>query len=228
MTNKYRWRVYSFVVGFRVFLTFRIRKIKRIYIKKEFLKNGTNLPRPSAKGVSTIKTDFKRMSQEEFARYEDMAIDGRLIYDEYPAEEYKYFSQLSRLGYKNRHDGWSKEICEDKQAEYKREYLHSKERNGRFFRQACIMQENIRRGQTTVWKINKTQDMEEKLTYALQALELILCDEGLAKHNGVNIPEYAGCEYCNGVTEWSEKLGADGKEVRFEFCPVCGRMIEEG
>lgn len=25
------------------------------------------------------------MSQEEFARYEDMAIDGRLIYDEYPA-----------------------------------------------------------------------------------------------------------------------------------------------
>lgn len=168
------------------------------------------------------------MSQEEFARYEDMAIDGRLIYDEYPAEEYKYFSQLSRLGYKNRHEGWSKEICEDKQAEYKREYLHSKERNGRFFRQACIMQENIRRGQTTVWKINKTQDREEKLTYALQALELILCDEGLAKHNGVNIPEYAGCEYCNGVTEWSEKLGADGKEVRFEFCPVCRRMIEEG
>ena len=168
------------------------------------------------------------MSQEEFARYEDMAIDGRLIYDEYPAEEYKSFSQLSRLGYKNRHEGWSKEICEDKQAEYKREYLHSKERNGRFFRQACIMQENIRRGQTTVWKINKTQDREEKLVYALQALELILCDEGLAEHNGVNIPEYAGCEYCNGVTEWSEKLGADGKEVRFEFCPVCGRMIEEG
>ena len=168
------------------------------------------------------------MSQEEFARYEDMAIDGRLIYDEYPAEEYKYFSQLSKLGYKNRHEGWSKEICEDKQAEYKREYLHSKERNGRFFRQACIMQENIRRGQTTVWKINKTQDREEKLKYALQALELILCDEGLAKHNGANIPEYAGCEYCNGVTEWSEKLGADGKEVRFEFCPVCGRMIEEG
>lgn len=48
------------------------------------------------------------MSQEEFARYEDMAIDGRLIYDEYPAEEYKYFSQLSRLGYKNRHEGWQK------------------------------------------------------------------------------------------------------------------------
>lgn len=168
------------------------------------------------------------MSQEEFARYEDMAIDGRLIYDEYPAEEYKYFSQLSRLGYKNRHEGWSKEICEDKQAEYKREYLHSKEQNGRFFRQACIMQENIRRGQTTVWKINKTQDREEKLTYALQALELILCDEGLAKHNGASIPEYTGCEYCNGVTEWIEKLGADGKEVRFEFCPVCGRMIEEG
>lgn len=214
--------------GLTGFSNLSYKKIKRIYIKKEFLKNGINSSQPVTEGGIIIKIDFKRMSQEEFARYEDMAIDGRLIYDEYPAEEYKYFSQLSKLGYKNRHEGWSKEICEDKQAEYKREYLHSKERNGRFFRQACIMQENIRRGQTTVWKINKTQDREEKLTYALQALELILCDEGLAKHNGVNIPEYAGCEYCNGVTEWSEKLGADGKEVSFEFCPVCGRIIEEG
>lgn len=186
--------------GLTGFSNLSYKKIKRIYIKKEFLKNGINSSQPVTEGVIIIKTDFKRMSQEEFARYEDMAIDGRLIYDEYPAEEYKYFSQLSRLGYKNRHEGWSKEICEDKQAEYKREYLHSKERNGRLFRQACIMQENIRRGQTTVWKINKTQDREEKLTYALQALELILCDEGLAKHNGVNIPEYVGCEYCNGVT----------------------------
>lgn len=167
------------------------------------------------------------MSETEFARYEDMAIDGRLIYDKYPAEEYKYFSQLSKLGYKNRHDGWSKEICEEKQAEYKQEYLHNKERNSRFFKQACIMQENIRRGQTTVWKINKTQDREEKLTYALQALELILCNEGLAKHNGVNIPEYADCEYCTGITEWKEKLSADSEEVQFNFCPVCGRIIEE-
>lgn len=214
--------------GLTGFSNLSYKKIKEYIYKERVLEKRHKLVTTRHRGGIIIKTDFKRMSQEEFARYEDMAIDGRLIYDEYPAEEYKYFSQLSRLGYKNRHEGWSKEICEDKQAEYKREYLHSKERNGRFFRQACIMQENIRRGQTTVWKINKTQDREEKLTYALQALELILCDEGLAKHNDVTIPEYAGCEYCNGVTEWSEKLGADGKEVRFEFCPVCGRMIEEG
>lgn len=214
--------------GLTGFSNLSYKKIKEYIYIERVLEKRHKLVTTRHRGGIIIKTDFKRMSQEEFARYEDMAIDGRLIYDEYPAEEYKYFSQLSKLGYKNRHEGWSKEICEDKQAEYKREYLHSKERNGRFFRQACIMQENIRRGQTTVWKINKTQDREEKLTYALQALELILCDEGLAKHNGVNLPEYAGCEYCNGVTEWSEKLGADGKEVRFEFCPVCGRMIEEG
>lgn len=214
--------------GLTGFSNLSYKKIKEYIYIERVLEKRHKLVTTRHRGGIIIKTDFKRMSQEEFARYEDMAIDGRLIYDEYPAEEYKYFSQLSKLGYKNRHEGWSKEICEDKQAEYKREYLHSKERNGRFFRQACIMQENIRRGQTTVWKINKTQDREEKLTYALQALELILCDEGLAKHNDVTIPEYAGCEYCNGVTEWSEKLGADGKEVRFEFCPVCGRMIEEG
>ena len=167
------------------------------------------------------------MSEEEFARYEDMAIDGRLIYDGYPAEEYKYFSQLSKLGYKNRHDGWSKEICEDKQAEYKREYLHSKEMHSRYFVQACRMQENIRRGQTLASNINKAQDREEKLTYALQALELILCNEMITKHNGAVRAEYAGCEYCAGITEWKEKLSAEGEEVSFNFCPVCGRIIEE-
>lgn len=170
------------------------------------------------------------MSQEEFARYEDMAIDGRLIYDEYPAEEYKYFSQLSRLGYKNRHEGWSKEICEDKQAEYKREYLHSKERNGRFFRQACIMQENIRRGQTTVWKINKASDPAEKLEYALQALELILCDEGLAKHNGVSIPEYTGCEYCkdNQAVFHQRYIGEeDSSQLYFQRLQNCAENVSQ-
>ena len=55
-----------------------------------------------------------------FAQYEEQAIDGQLDYSEYPPEEYRYFSKLSRLGYNNRHMGWSKEICEQKQEEYRK------------------------------------------------------------------------------------------------------------
>lgn len=177
--------------------------------------------------MTAIKINFDKMPAEEFAKYEDAAIDGRLIYDEYPADEYKYFSKLSKLGYKNRHDGWSKEICEQKQREYKQEYSADKERSSRFFRMACVMQSNIRRGGMMVIKTQKAKDPADKLRYALQALELILCEEGLAKRNGNKSPEPHGCEYCMGVMEWKEKLSADSEEVKFNFCPICGRIIEE-
>ena len=176
--------------------------------------------------VTAIKINFDRMTEEEFARFEDAAIDGHLIYDEFPAPEYRYFSKLSKLGYKNRHDGWSKEICEEKQEEFRREYLADKERSRRFFRMSCRMQANIRRGEMLVSKVYKSESPAEKLRYALQALELMTCEDGLAKRNGTAV-EYAGCEYCSGVSEWKEKLSASGEEVKFYFCPICGRMIEE-
>ena len=47
---------------------------------------------------------------EEFKRLEDLAIDGQLDYADFPPEEYKYFSQLTRLGYLNRHKGWGTEL----------------------------------------------------------------------------------------------------------------------
>lgn len=190
----------------------------------ETLHQSTN---PPPQEVTAIKINFDKMTDEEFAGYEDAAIDGRLIYDDYPADEYKYFSRLSKLGYKNRHDGWSKEICEQKQREYKLEYLGAKEKTGRFFKTACRMQENIRRGEVLISKVYKARSSDDKLKYALQALELMTCEDGLAKRNGGERPGPAGCEYCSGTIEWKEKISADGDEVEFNFCPVCGRMIEE-
>lgn len=130
-----------------------------------------------------MKINFDKMSDDEFAKFEDMAIDGRLSYDNFPADEYKYFSKLSKLGYKNRHDGWSKEICEEKQKEYRDEYYSDKEHRERFFRMACIMQENIRKGEIMISQVNKADNQEDKLKYALQALELMICQEGFTKRN---------------------------------------------
>lgn len=130
-----------------------------------------------------MKINFDKMSDDEFTKFEDMAIDGRLLYDNFPSDEYKYFSKLSKLGYKNRHDGWSKEICEEKQKEYRDEYYSDKEHRERFFRMACTMQENIRKGEIMISEVNKADNQEDKLKYALQALELMTCQEGFTKRN---------------------------------------------
>lgn len=174
-----------------------------------------------------MKINFDKLSEKEFALLEDKAIDGQLDYDNFPAQEYRYFSRLAKLGYKNRHDGWSKEICEQKQREFRMEYLGERERENRFFKISCKLQENIRRGETTIWKIFKSETNEDKLKYALQAIELMTNETGLAKQNGIEERISVGCEYCMGITEWKEKLSAEGKEVTFNFCPICGRMIEK-
>lgn len=49
------------------------------------------------------------------------------------------------------------------------------------------MQANIRRGEMLISKVYKAATPAEKLRYALQALELITCEEGLAKRNLSNL-----------------------------------------
>lgn len=172
-----------------------------------------------------MKPNFN--DKQVFFELEEKAIDGQLDYENFPAPEYRYFSKLSKLGYKNRHNGWSKEICEQKQHEFKIEYKGCKERFERFFKAACRMQENIKRGEVMTWSINKARNDKDKLKYSLQALELILCESGFSKRNGGASPDTSGCEYCSGIVEWEEKLTVSGQKVKFNFCPVCGRLLEE-
>lgn len=169
------------------------------------------------------KIDFK--DKDIFAQLEEDAIDNRLSYDDFPPCEYKYFSKLSKLGYKNRHNGWSKEICEEMQEEYRNQYYSEKEHNQRFFRMACKMQSNIHKGEMMICKIGKSKSDDEKLKYALQAIELMICQDGFAKRNGSQYYTYAGCDLCSGILDWSEIIG--NEEIKFNFCPVCGRKIEE-
>ena len=77
------------------------------------MENGVNLPQPDTPKGKQMKQDF--------AKLEDDAIDGRLNYDNFPPAEYKYFSKLAKLGYNNRHKGWTAETCELKQEEYRKQ-----------------------------------------------------------------------------------------------------------
>ena len=115
--------------------------------------------------------------KDTFARLEDKAIDGQLDYSDFPPEEYQYFSRLSRLGYLNRHKGWSVDICEQKQEEYReRYYKHCENREARFqhMKQLQVM---LVKGSDMLRRLNTTRDENEALSLALQYIELIREEE---------------------------------------------------
>lgn len=124
-----------------------------------------------------MKLDFN--DKAVFARLEDEAIDGRLNYNGFPPEEYKYFSKLAKLGHLNRHKGWSAEICEKKQAEFKADYLKEKERSEYVLREMKRVNElRVRCGQA-VSAVYKAKTESELYGNMVTALEALLDEPGL-------------------------------------------------
>ena len=120
---------------------------------------------------------------EYFAELEEQAIDGTLNYDSFPAAEYKYFSKLSKLGYMNRHKGWSKEICEQKQKELRDDYV-SEKKESRFFADiAAEMQDNIRRAEMLRTEITTEPEPMKKLGLALECIGRMTGDMWFTKIN---------------------------------------------
>ena len=126
----------------------------------------------------------------QFEHLEDRAIDGQLDYSDCPPEEYQYFSRLARLGYLNRHKGWSVDICEQKQEEYREQYYkHCENREARFqhMKQLQVM---LVKGSDMLRRLNTTRDENEALSLALQYIELIREEQsGLEKRVFEHIKE---------------------------------------
>jgi hypothetical protein len=120
---------------------------------------------------------------EFFTELEEQAIDGTLNYDSFPAVEYKYFSKLSKLGYMNRHKGWSKEICEQKQKELHADYIVEKNERDFFGKIAAQMQDNIRMSGILRSEITKTSDQTQKLDLALECIGRMTGDMWFVKTN---------------------------------------------
>lgn len=128
-----------------------------------------------------MKIDFK--NEQVFHQLEEDAIAGSLLYDDFPPCEYKYFSKLSKLGFHNRHKGWSAEICLAKQEEFKKQYKSERENFERFFYMACRIQESIRKGEMLISEVCKATTASEKLKLSLKALERLTGEDGLAERN---------------------------------------------
>lgn len=116
-----------------------------------------------------------------FFQMEEQAIDGQLDYDDFPPEEYRYFSKLSKLGYKNRHNGWSKELCELKQEEYRKEYRQACEERDQRVEHAKKLQANLIRSAELSRQLNLANSPDTVLTAALDLIEILLNEPGLSR-----------------------------------------------
>ena len=122
------------------------------------------------------KIDFS--DDSVFLELEDRAIDGVLDYEDFPPEEYKYFSKLAKLGYLNRHKGWSAEICEEKQKELRAAYSEDKERSEKYLREMRRQNDLRIRHAQAITAICKADDLYGVLDCALTALEAALDEPG--------------------------------------------------
>ena len=122
------------------------------------------------------KIDFT--DKDVFEKLEDEAIDGVLDYDNFPPEEYKYFSRLSKLGYMNRHKGWSAEICQAKQEELRTQYSGEKAYANRFVAMFRQYNDNRIKGQELETAMYKAQSEADMLMYAVKLIEKLLGEGG--------------------------------------------------
>jgi len=122
-----------------------------------------------------------------FFQLEEQAIDGQLDYDEFPPEEYRYFSKLSRLGYLNRHKGWTKETCEQKQQEYKQEYREAVTARSEHSAHMKRLNAQLIRANDLSLRLNKARDRGEALDLSLQLNEQLMNEPGLARRIQSNI-----------------------------------------
>ena len=132
-----------------------------------------------------MKKDFKfntsQIGDSVFPIYEEQAIDGGLDYDSFASEEYHYFSKLSKLGYMNRHKGWSKELCELRQEEYRREYIEAVRAREERTQHMKRLQNDLIRSQELSRQLELSRDPDEALTVALNMIGCLLNDPDLAR-----------------------------------------------
>ena len=134
-----------------------------------------------------MKYDFN--NAQTFADLEELAIDGQLDYSGFPPGEYKYFSLLTRLGYLNRHKGWTKETCELKQQEFRQDYqAHVRERD-EWLNHARTVQQRIIRTTELSRRLNFAKTRREALPLALKLIEVLVEEPDLAERIMHNLEE---------------------------------------
>lgn len=125
------------------------------------------------------KYDFN--NPQVFEQLEDKAIDGQLDYSAFPPPEYKYFSRLAKVGYNNRHKGWDINICLEWQDKLRTEYKRDRDNADEYRMLSQRIMDNVKKSADFVRKMYQSQNNEQTVINALQALEGLTNENGLTK-----------------------------------------------
>lgn len=112
--------------------------------------------------------------------------DGTIDYNDFPADEYKYFDRL-RITYLEYKSGViPKDDAAARERMLLKEYRHSKQAAARSLEVYQTYQSNIKRLDSLRIEINKAETVEDKLRPALEIVGIVTGDEGFERRN-VNI-----------------------------------------
>lgn len=124
-----------------------------------------------------------------WSKLKKQCYDGRLIYKDYPADEYKYFDRLQMIYREYRAGDIPKEEAEAQERLLLKEYQQSKQTAARSLEVYREYQANIKRLDSLRIEINKAQTVEGKLRAALEIVGIVTGDGDFMRRNLKGIDE---------------------------------------
>ena len=118
-----------------------------------------------------------------FKKLESECYTDTLDFDSLPAAEYKYFSRLRKIYSDYKFGGLDKDTAAKRKAGIYTDYRQDAERDGLIGRVYAEYQDNIRKAGTLRSEIDKAKTVEDKLRYALECIEAMTGETGLARRN---------------------------------------------
>ena len=114
---------------------------------------------------------------------------GKLIYKDYPADEYKYFDRLQMIYREYRAGDIPKSEAEAQEQLLIKEYRNAKQTAARSLEVYREYQANIKRLDSLRIEINKAQTVEGKLRAALEIVGIVTGDGNFTNRNLKGIDE---------------------------------------
>ena len=121
--------------------------------------------------------------EEIFKKLESECYTDTLVYDCFPAAEYKYFSRLRKIYSDYKFGGLDKDTAAKRKAGIYADYRQDAERDGLIGKVYAEYQENIRKAGTLRSDIDKAKTVEDKLRFCLECIEAMTGETGFSRRN---------------------------------------------
>ena len=149
-----------------------------------------NLQRVGGDNIKYLKKplpDFKNPDIWKNLKFQ--CYDGTLDYEDYPADEYKYFDKLRITYLEYKFNNLPKDKAAERERLLLKEYQQAKQTEARELEVYREYQSNIKRLDSLRIEINKAAALKEKLRAALEIVGIVTGDGDFTRRNLKGIEE---------------------------------------